>query len=179
MAVDGNINIPGDDANKKHDDIDSSFGLNLTFGDTLYLHPNDTNGSPILGFSDGSCKRDNNNPSLANQWDMRNYVVSDLKETYDKVDGSAVFNLHKSINSLNQNGAPLAEYYNNLNSLWKQFDAIISLPPCTCEAAKHFEKHNQLIKLMQFLMGLDESYLAIRNNILTRETTSKGNFCNY
>ncbi|GKA56332.1 ribonuclease H-like domain-containing protein [Tanacetum coccineum] len=82
-----------------------------------------------LGFSDGSCKRDNNNPSLANQWDMRNYVVSDLRETYDKVDGSVVFNLHKSINSLNQNGDPLAEYYNNLNSLWNQFDAIISLPP--------------------------------------------------
>ncbi|GJY26379.1 ribonuclease H-like domain-containing protein [Tanacetum coccineum] len=50
-----------------------------------------------------------------------------------------------------------------------QFDAMVSLPPCTCEAAKHFEKHNQLIKLMQFLMGLDESYLAIRSNILTRE----------
>ncbi|GKA65245.1 RNA-directed DNA polymerase, eukaryota, reverse transcriptase zinc-binding domain protein [Tanacetum coccineum] len=95
---------------------------------------------------------------------------SDLKETYDKVDGSVVFNLHKSFNSLSQNGAPLAEYYNNLNSLWKQFDTMISLPHCTCKAAKHFEKHNQLIKLMQFLMGLDESYLAIKSNILTRET---------
>ncbi|GJU46605.1 ribonuclease H-like domain-containing protein [Tanacetum coccineum] len=50
------------------------------------------------------------------------------------------------------------------------FDAMISLLPCTCEAVEHFEKHNQLIKLMQFLMGLDESYLAIRSNILTRET---------
>nr|GEW29115.1 hypothetical protein [Tanacetum cinerariifolium] len=67
---------------------------------------------------------------------------NDLKETYDKVDGSDV----------------------------KQFDAMISLPPCTCEDAKHFEKHNHLIKLMQFLMGLDESYLAIRSNILTRKT---------
>ncbi|GJW88337.1 hypothetical protein Tco_0163677 [Tanacetum coccineum] len=46
---------------------------------------------------------------------------------------------------------------------------MIILPPCTCEAAKHFEKHNQLIKLMQFLMGLDESYLGIRSNIITRE----------
>ncbi|GJS52351.1 hypothetical protein Tco_0625713 [Tanacetum coccineum] len=96
-------------------------------------------------------------------------MLSDLKETYDKVDGSAVFNLHKSVNSLNENGAPFAEYYNNMNSLWKQFDAMISLPTCTCEAAKHFEEHNQLIKLMQFLMGVDEIYLAIKSNILTRE----------
>ncbi|GJV84716.1 ribonuclease H-like domain-containing protein [Tanacetum coccineum] len=164
----------------------------LSFGDSLYLHPNDTGGSPIvtikligtenykmwsiamkfalrnhnkLGFIDGTCKRDDKNVALANQWDMCNSVV----DTYDKVDGSAVFNMHKIINSLNQNGASLADYYNNLNSLWKQFDAMISFPPCTCEAAKHFEKHNQLIKLMQFLMGLDDSYFAIRSNILTRE----------
>nr|GFA46103.1 ribonuclease H-like domain-containing protein [Tanacetum cinerariifolium] len=94
---------------------------------------------------------------------------NDLKETYDKVDGSVVFNLNKSINSLNQNGSTLAEYYNNLNSLWRQFEVMINLPPCTREATKHFEKHNQLIKLMQFLMGLDESYLEIRSNIITKE----------
>nr|GEV00907.1 hypothetical protein [Tanacetum cinerariifolium] len=94
---------------------------------------------------------------------------NDLKETYDKVDGSVVFNLHKNINSLNQNGFTLADYYNNLNSLWKQFDTMVSLPTCTCDAAKHFDKHNQLIKLTQFLMGLDASYLAIRSNLFTRE----------
>ncbi|GKE65508.1 ribonuclease H-like domain-containing protein, partial [Tanacetum coccineum] len=54
---------------------------------------------------------------------------NDLKETYDKVDGYAVFNLHKNINSLSKNGASLAEYYNNLNSLWNQFDAMISSTP--------------------------------------------------
>ncbi|GJY17391.1 putative transcription factor interactor and regulator CCHC(Zn) family protein [Tanacetum coccineum] len=224
MAVTDDVNKSGDNANK-HDDIGSSFKLNLSFSDTLYLHPNDTSGSPNvtnkltsienykmwsiamtfvlrnhnkLGFVNGSCKRDNSNPGLANQWDMCNSIVvtwilnslspdlfagaiyiyaktasemwNDLKEIYDKVDGSIMFNLHKSINSLSQSGAPLAEYYNNLNSLWKQFNAMISLPPRTCEAAKHFEKHNQLIKLMQFLMGLDESYLAIRSIILTRKT---------
>ncbi|GJV28044.1 hypothetical protein Tco_1384492 [Tanacetum coccineum] len=34
---------------------------------------------------------------------------NDLKETYDKVDGSAVFNLHKNVNSLNQNDSTLAD----------------------------------------------------------------------
>ncbi|GKC32899.1 ribonuclease H-like domain-containing protein, partial [Tanacetum coccineum] len=130
--------------------VGSSSDLKLSFGDLIYLHSNDTN--------------DSNNPGLANQWDMCNSVVvtwilnslrpelfagaiyaktaseiwNYLKETYDKVDGSAVFNLHKNINSLNEN-------------------------------AKHFDQHNQLIKLMQFLMGLDQSYLAIRSNLLTRE----------
>ncbi|GJZ99712.1 putative RNA-directed DNA polymerase [Tanacetum coccineum] len=209
--------MAGDDASKP-----SSSGLSLNFGDPLYLHPNDTGGSPIvtvkltgtknykvwsiamtfalrnhnkIGFIDGTCKKNDSDSALANQRDMCNFVVftwilnslspdlyagaiyaksayelwNDLKETYDKVDGSAIFNLHKNINSLTQSGSSLAEYYNNLNSLWKQFDAMISLPACTFEAAEHYEKHNQLIKLMQFLMGLDDNYLSIRSNILTRE----------
>ncbi|GJW61098.1 ribonuclease H-like domain-containing protein [Tanacetum coccineum] len=152
--------MAGDDSSKKGDS--SSSDLNLVFGDPLYLHPNDTNGTPIMtvkltgtenykvwsiaitfalrnhnkiGFIDGTCEKDNTNLVFPNQWDMY---------TYDKVDGSAVFNLHKSIISLSQNGASLANYYNNLNSLWKQFDAI-------------------------FFMGLYDNYLAIRSNILNRE----------
>ncbi|GJV36473.1 ribonuclease H-like domain-containing protein [Tanacetum coccineum] len=186
----------GDDMPKKGVSS-SSCDLNLTFGGPLYLHPNDTGGSLIvtikltgtenykvwsiamifalrnhnkIGFIDGSCEKDNNNPALINQWDMCNSVVfawilnslssdlyagaiypkyafelwNDLKDTYDKVDGSVVFNLHKSINFLNQSGASLIDYYNKLNSLWKRFDVM-------------------------FLMGLDDNYLAIRSNILTRE----------
>ncbi|GKA53760.1 ribonuclease H-like domain-containing protein [Tanacetum coccineum] len=33
-----------------------------------------------------------------------------------------------------------------------------------------FKNHNQLLKLMQFLMGLDDSYMQIRSSILSRET---------
>ncbi|GJV60560.1 hypothetical protein Tco_1466660 [Tanacetum coccineum] len=72
MAAGDDINKSGDDVNKIHGDIGSSSELNLSFGDTLYLHHNDTGGSPILGFVDGYCKRDNKNPALANQWDMCN-----------------------------------------------------------------------------------------------------------
>nr|GFA60299.1 hypothetical protein [Tanacetum cinerariifolium] len=116
-------------------------------------------------------KKDDSNPALTNQCDMFNSVVvtrilnsmsfdlsagaiyaktayemwKDFNDTYDKVDDFAVFNLHK-------------------------FDVMISLPSCACKDAKHFESHNQLIKLMQFLIRLDNSYLAIRSNILTRES---------
>nr|GFA04725.1 hypothetical protein [Tanacetum cinerariifolium] len=143
-----------DDSSRPKYVVGSSSDLNFSFSDPLYLHPNDTSGTPIvtikltgtenykmwsiimtfalrnhnrLGFIYGSCKRDSSNP-----------------ETYDKVDDFVVFNLYKNINSLNNNGSTLVDYYNNLNSLWKQFDAM-------------------------FLMGLDESYLAIRSNLLTRE----------
>ncbi|GJR21981.1 ribonuclease H-like domain-containing protein [Tanacetum coccineum] len=37
-------------------------------------------------------------------------------------------------------------------------------------ALEGFKKHNQLLKLMQFLMGLDDSYMQIKSSILSRET---------
>ncbi|GKC29946.1 ribonuclease H-like domain-containing protein [Tanacetum coccineum] len=42
-------------------------------------------------------------------------VWTELKETYDKVNGSETFNLHHQINSLKQNGTPVSDYYHTLN----------------------------------------------------------------
>ncbi|GJX91174.1 ribonuclease H-like domain-containing protein [Tanacetum coccineum] len=69
-----------------------------------------------------------------------------------------------------RDGSSIADYYHKLNALWKQFDALVELPRCTCHAAEDFKKHNQLMKLMQFLMGLDDCYMQIRSNILSRDT---------
>ncbi|GJV23749.1 ribonuclease H-like domain-containing protein [Tanacetum coccineum] len=152
-------------------------------------------GKNKTGFIDGSCRRSNTDEVLGRQWDRVNAIVlgwilnsiseelflgqifskrakhvwDELKETYDKVDGSVTFNLHHKINSLSQNGSSIADYYHKLNALWKQFDALVQLPRCTCHAAEDFKKHNSLMKLMQFLMGLDDSYMAIRSNILSRD----------
>lgn len=148
-----------------------------------------------LGFVNGTVVRSVDNEVLGKQWDMCNFVVlswilgsvsedlfvsqvfskiasdvwQELKETYDKIDGSMTFNLHQKINSLCQNGTPVSDYYHKLNALWKQFDALVKLPSCTCNATHEFSKHNQLLKLMQFLMGLDDVYFQIRSNILTTD----------
>ena len=94
-------------------------------------------------------------------------VWDELKETFEKVDGSVIFNLHQKINSLTQSGLSVSEYFNKLNSLWKDYDALTN---CTCEASKSNIGHNQQLKLMQFLMGLDDSYSAIRSNILMQDS---------
>nr|GEZ07709.1 hypothetical protein [Tanacetum cinerariifolium] len=163
----------------------------LDFGDPLYLHASDTTGAPLvniklsgtenynvwshamilaletknkLRFINGKCIRSNSDELLMSQWDRCNSVVlswilgsvteelymgqifsklamevwDELKETYDKIDGL------------------------------RQYDVMIKLPECTCDANKKFKEHNDLIKLMQFLMGLDDVYCPIRSNLLTR-----------
>lgn len=53
--------------------------------------------------------------------------------------------------------------------MWKQFDELVNLPTCTCNGAKEFYEHNPFLKLMQFLMGLDDVYLPVRSDILIRD----------
>ncbi|KAJ0890287.1 putative RNA-directed DNA polymerase [Helianthus annuus] len=148
-----------------------------------------------FGFIDGKCKKSTEDDVLASQWDRCNSVVltwllnsvseelflgqvfstlasevwEDLKETYDKIDGSVVYDLFKKINCISQNGSTVAEYYNRLTTMWKQFDAMLKLPTCSCKAAKDYNDFSMLIKLMQFLMGLDDVYQPVRINLLTRE----------
>ncbi|GKA88750.1 ribonuclease H-like domain-containing protein [Tanacetum coccineum] len=102
-------------------------------------------------------------------------VWKELRETYDKVDGYVVYNLLQKINTVKQGGSSVADYYHRLNSLWREFDALTKLPKCICEvkcscdASKELGLHQQLMKLMQFLMGLDDCYQPVRSSLLTRD----------
>nr|GEU73936.1 ribonuclease H-like domain-containing protein [Tanacetum cinerariifolium] len=55
-------------------------------------------------------------------------VWKELNETYDRVDGSVVYNLLQKINYVKQGGSSVADYYHRLNSLWREFDALNKLP---------------------------------------------------
>ncbi|GJY07489.1 hypothetical protein Tco_0374543 [Tanacetum coccineum] len=101
--------------------------------------------------------------------DSSESVWKELQETYDRIDGSIVFNLLQKINSFKQSGLPISEYYHKLNSLWREFDILTKLPDYVCEARVELIDHGKLLKLMPFLMGLDDIYQPIRSSLLTRE----------
>nr|KAJ0213000.1 hypothetical protein LSAT_V11C400157850 [Lactuca sativa] len=148
-----------------------------------------------LGFVDGTCKKSSVDASKQIKWDRANAVVcswllssvsdsiyqsqaysdiaedvwNSLFETYNKSDGSVVFNIHQQINNFKQNGISLSDYFNRLDSLWKEFDGLTSLTECTCEAAVKQKDHSNLMKLMQFLSGLDDSYSQVKSHILLME----------
>ncbi|GJY58142.1 ribonuclease H-like domain-containing protein [Tanacetum coccineum] len=88
---------------------------------------------------------------------------------------SVVYNLLQKIGSVKQGGSTVVDYYHRLNSLWREFDAITKLPKCvclvkcSCAASTELALHQQLMKLMQFLMGLDDCYQPVRTALLTRD----------
>ncbi|GJV19344.1 hypothetical protein Tco_1368364 [Tanacetum coccineum] len=76
--------------------------------------------------------------------DLVSFVVF---ETFDRVDGSLTFNLRHKIKTLwPQNGSPVAEYINKLKALVET-----TLMPAS------------------IFLGLDNSYMQLRSNILSRD----------
>nr|GEV11818.1 putative Gag-polypeptide of LTR copia-type [Tanacetum cinerariifolium] len=47
---------------------------------------------------------------------------------------------------------------------------MTKFPKCSCDTREDASKHNQLIKLMQFIMGLNDMFQPIRSSLLARET---------
>lgn len=112
-----------------------------------------------LGFICGSCKKEDLDLSLHHLWDRGNtfvftwimYAVSrdllsniiystsiflvwnDLKERFDKVNDSRIYQLHRDICVTNQGLDSISIYFNRLKLLWDEFSAICSILTCSCE----------------------------------------------
>ncbi|GKB67314.1 ribonuclease H-like domain-containing protein [Tanacetum coccineum] len=63
----------------------------------------------------------------------------------------------------------LLESYVTSDVLTAQWDRF----KCSCDASKELGLHQQLMKLMQFLMGLDDCYQPVRSSFLTRDPLPK------
>ncbi|GKA99521.1 hypothetical protein Tco_0827515 [Tanacetum coccineum] len=117
-----------------------------------------------MGFVDGSCVKSDyvSSVPLSNQWERCNVVVlSWLLSSISE---------YLYLSQVNSENAPevwkeLKYTYDKLDG---EFDILTKHTPCSCDAKAELGKHNQLMKLMQFLMGLDEVYKLIRSSLLTQ-----------
>ncbi|XP_031256011.1 uncharacterized protein LOC116114004 [Pistacia vera] len=145
-----------------------------------------------LGFVDGTCTKSSVHDRLAPQWERCNSLVlawifnsvskeifngivystnasqvwQDLKEQYHKVNGTRVFGIHREIVNLTQGTNTMAIYFNKLKSLWDELDSMVSLPAPDSASGNTYPEHLNQQKLLQFLMGLNESYSMVRSQIL-------------
>nr|XP_016450788.1 PREDICTED: uncharacterized protein LOC107775555 [Nicotiana tabacum] len=76
-------------------------------------------------------------------------VWNDLKERFDKIDCSRIFEIHKEITTINQ-----------------EFDSLAPTPGCDCAKSNESIAFIERLKLVQFLIGLNDSYEQARSKIL-------------
>ncbi|XP_038699670.1 uncharacterized protein LOC119996964 [Tripterygium wilfordii] len=105
---------------------------------------------------------------------------TDLKNRYSSANPTRDFELTRSISTIKQAGAPITEYYVKIKTLWDELYQYKLLPvckcgSCSCGADKISMAQQNKEKLLQFLMGLDDQYEHVTNQILLMDPLSDVN----
>ena len=94
------------------------------------------------------------------------HIWIELEERFGQVNGAKLYQVKKELCNVNQGTDDITSYFTKLKSLWDELDDLDEIPLCTCSSADKLHKREQNQKLLQFLMGLNEVYQAVRSNIL-------------
>ncbi|XP_074373957.1 uncharacterized protein LOC141714330 [Apium graveolens] len=97
-------------------------------------------------------------------------VWEELHEQFSSVNGHRVYQVLKDIHTFDQANKSDELYYHKLKNLWDEYIALEPIVACKCKcpcgAHKFQEDRERRKRLIQFLMGLHESYAAARGQIL-------------
>nr|GEU78504.1 ribonuclease H-like domain-containing protein [Tanacetum cinerariifolium] len=115
-------------------------------------------GKNKTGFIDGSCRRSNTDEVLGRQWDRVNVMVLGWILNSISFLGTKNYQVWSCAMLLALEGKNKTRFIDG------------SCRRCTCHAANDFKKHNKLMKLLQFIMGLNDTYMQIISYILSGET---------
>lgn len=91
-----------------------------------------------------------------------------------------MYKIQREIASILQDNNNLVTYFNRLKRLWEDQNVLRPLPYCECGGCKcgvlkKFAEIYSSIKTIQFLMGLNEGFDAVRNHILLQEPLPSAN----
>ncbi|XP_049348559.1 uncharacterized protein LOC125813119 [Solanum verrucosum] len=93
-----------------------------------------------------------------------------LEHKFGQSNGAKLFHLKKELNRLVQGTNNIAGYFTKLKRLWDELVSLDSQDKCTCvcicEGKQKLEKSVEAEMLIQFLMGLNDTYAQARGNIL-------------
>ncbi|KAH6802741.1 Ribosomal protein L7Ae/L30e/S12e/Gadd45 family protein [Perilla frutescens var. frutescens] len=85
---------------------------------------------------------------------------------FGKMNGPRLYKIRREIATFTQGAQTVMVYFNNLSALWDDLSLLKSSKQCFCEAAEDAQRDVEEEHLMQFLMGLNECFEAIRQQIL-------------
>ncbi|XP_040988993.1 uncharacterized protein LOC121236615 [Juglans microcarpa x Juglans regia] len=106
------------------------------------------------------------NPSLKSSVifvDNARDIWVDLQEPFSQQNGPRIFQLKMALAALSQDHDSVSIYYGKLKSLWDELAIYDPIPVCNCGTMKILLDRYQRDSVLQFLMGLHDSYSSIRD----------------
>ena len=80
--------------------------------------------------------------------------------------GPHIYQLKKTLANLSHDNDTISIYYGKLKTIWDETLIYDPIPSCSCGAMKIISYRYQRDYVFQFLMGLNDSYSAIRDQIM-------------
>ncbi|XP_058003885.1 uncharacterized protein LOC131180568 [Hevea brasiliensis] len=91
------------------------------------------------------------NTTVKELWD-------EIAERFSDSNRPMIYQIKRKMASISQENLSVTNYYSKLKQLWDELASIEALPPCTCGSMKLANDILNKDRLMQFLMGLNDSY---------------------
>ncbi|XP_073315835.1 uncharacterized protein [Primulina huaijiensis] len=90
----------------------------------------------------------------------------DLRDRFHQSNAPRIFQIKKLLTGLHQGSMDINAYYTKLRTLWDELKDFQPVSVCNCGSMKDWINYQNQECVMQFLMGLNESYAQIRAQIL-------------
>ncbi|KAL0461871.1 UNVERIFIED_CONTAM: Retrovirus-related Pol polyprotein from transposon RE2 [Sesamum latifolium] len=97
----------------------------------------------------------------------------ELETRFGQSNGPMVYQLKREMASLSQGLMSVSTYFSKLKRLWDELSCITPTPQCTCGSSKVMTELRMEDQLMQFLMGLNETYDHVRNQNMAMQAFKK------
>lgn len=148
-----------------------------------------------LNFINGRCERPSEDADIFEQWQRVDCMVTswilnsiskqiveaflytttarelwlELEARFGECNGPLIYQLQREISSISQGEMSIMAYYTKLKRLWDELACVTPLPSCACGSGKAVADFHASNQLMQLLMGLNDSFDHVRNQILVME----------
>ncbi|KAK4381633.1 hypothetical protein Sango_2948400 [Sesamum angolense] len=165
------------------------------FSDLEPLHQNSVGAKMKLGFINGKIPKPTESDEDLEQWIRADYMVtswvlnsiskdivesflytSTTKELWEELEarfgesnGPQIYQIRREIASVGQGSLSISAYFSKIKKLWDELACLAPTTTCSCGASKEMAESRMQDQLMQFFMGLDDSYNIVRNQILMME----------
>lgn len=99
-------------------------------------------------------------------FDTSRQLWDELHKRFGKRNGPRLYKLRREITSFVQSNQSVLVYFNNLNALWDELSLLKTSRNCICVVAEDAKAELEEERMMQFLMGLNDVFEPIRQQIL-------------
>ena len=94
-----------------------------------------------------------------------------MNERYGQTNKARLFQAQKVVSCMTEDDQDIANYFNKARKAWDEFTAVGATPRCTCskcecQVNQKLQNYDQEQRIIEFLMGLNDSYTTARGNIL-------------